>query len=56
MSFSIVYISVSLVLAAVLGVVYIGVYSAPYFLPVSALGVSLLLASKVLLNFYPIVV
>ena len=56
MSFSTVYASVSLILAAVFGVVYVGAYSAPCFLPVSTLGMSLLLASKVLLDFYPIIV
>ena len=56
MSFSVVYISVSFVLAAVLSVVYVGIYSVPYFLPISTLGVSLLLAFKVLSNFYPVVI
>ena len=56
MSFSVVYISVSLVLVVVFSVIYVSAYFILYFLPVSALGVSLLLASKVLLNFYPVVV
>ena len=51
-----VYISVSLVLIAVFNVVYVSVYPISYFLPISALGVSLLLVSKISLNFYPIVV
>ena len=56
MSFFIVYISVSFILAAVFSVIYISTYPTPYFLPVSILGVFLLLAFKASLNFYFIVV
>ena len=56
MSFFIVYASVSLVLVVVFDIIYVGAYPVPYFLPISALGVSLLLTSKVSSNFYSIVV
>jgi hypothetical protein len=56
MSFSVVHTSVSLVLVVVFGVMCVGAYPIPYFLPASALGVSPLLASKASSNFYPIVV
>jgi len=51
-----VYISSSLILKVVLYLIYIGVLLMPFLSLVYALGISLLLVSKVLLNLNSIVV
>ena len=56
MFFAVVYISSSLVLGAVLSVINVGILSVPYWPPVLALGISLLLASEITLDLDPIVV
>ena len=56
MFFTVVYISSSLVLGVVLSVVSISVLSTPYLPPALALGISLLLASKITLDLDPIII
>ena len=56
MFFAVVYISNSLIFRVVLSVVSIGTLSTPYRPPVLALGISLLLVSKVTLDLNSVVV
>ena len=56
MFFIIVYISSSLVLGAVFGVISVSVLFTPYLPSVLALGISLLLISKIALNLNPIII
>ena len=54
--FTIVYIFNSLVLGAVFGVINVSVLSIPYLPPILALGISLLLASKIALDLDSVVI
>ena len=56
MFFTAVYISSSLVLRAVFGVISVSTLFIPYLPPVLALGISLLLIFKTILNLDPIVI
>ena len=56
MFFTAVYISSSLILGAVFNIINIGIFSTPYWPPVLALSISLLLASKAIFNLNSIVV
>ena len=56
MLFTVVYISSSLILRVILSIISIGILSIPYRPPVLALGISLLLASKVTLDLNSVVV
>ena len=56
MFFAVVYISSSLVLRAVFGVISVSTLSTPYLPPVLALSMSLLLASETTLDLDPVVV
>ena len=56
MFFAVVYISSSLVLGAVFGVISVSALFTPYLPPALALGMSLLLASKTTLDLDPVVV
>ena len=56
MFFTVVYISSSLILRAVLSIVSIRILSTPYLPPALTLGISLLLASKAAFNLDSVVV
>ena len=56
MFFAVVYISNSLILRAIFGVISINILFTPYLPPVLALGISLLLVSKTTLDLNPIVI
>ena len=54
--FTIVYISSSFVLGAVFNVISVNIFSTPYLPPILALGISLLLISKIVLNLDSIII
>ena len=56
MFFIIVYISSSLVLGAVFGVISVSALSISYLPPVLALSISPLLASKIILDLNPVII
>ena len=56
MFFTVVYISSSLILRAVLSIISISILSTPYLPPALTLGISLLLVSKVIFNLDSVVV
>ena len=56
MFFATVYIFSSLVLGAVFNIISVSIFSTPYLPPILALGISLLLISKITLDLDPIVV
>ena len=56
MFFTIVYIFSSLVLKAVFSVISVSVLFTPYLPPVLALGISLLLTFKIMLDLNPVVI
>ena len=56
MFFTAVYISNSFILKAVFSVISVSTFFTPYLPPILALGISLLLISKIALNLNPIII